>query len=411
MKMEDFIFINNMLKFCQEYKYILLIFSLAILALFIVIKNKKRKKTIQNQELSFDDEIKSRDLLYETFDCIWETDKFMNLKYISPSIYQKLGLSKSNFKITKLDDIFARGTPEELKIQLRAMMSRQKSFKNLEIVSQTSNGEYKWFKANAIAKYNENEIFEGFVGALLDETNVKRKQNEEYISNNLKSLSRISGSIAHEINNPLAYILLSIDSLTSHAEKMDDRNRSIIIEHLTEMKKKSLKISKIVTKLQGVSLHGSEAKRVKCKLSEIIDMAIRYCEYELSTLKIKYNVEIENSEKYVLVKKEEIYKALVNLIHNSIEATEKIDAPWIHIDLKNDIDGNVILSIMDNGEGIPFEKRASIFEPFYTSHDFKNIGLGLTQSFHFVERSGGALSLDLNAKHTKFSMSFKALEN
>ena len=54
------------------------------------------------------------------------------------------------------------------------------------------------------------------------------------------------------------------------------------------MKKKVLIISKIVTKLQGLGLQGAELVEVDCKLSEIIDMAIKFCKYELQSLNIPY---------------------------------------------------------------------------------------------------------------------------
>ena len=367
-------------------------------------QNKETKSSSLLQDLII------KDLLEETFDCFWETDKNGNFKFLSGNIYEKLGYKKSEIEFHRPDDLFAKGAPDELKIQFRTIMNKYKSFKNIEIVSQANNGEFKWFKANAIAKTNDKNEFEGFVGALMDETKSRHKQYEEYVYNNTKSLARVAGSIAHEINNPLAYILLCIDSILCHEHITEIKNNEKVLSNLLEMKKKVLKISKIVSKLQGISLQGTDINKTECKLSEIIHMAIKFCEYELKSMNIRYTLELNNEEDIIFVKKEEIYKSLVNLIHNSIEATENIEYPWIGITLTRDIDGWIVLSVMDNGEGIPFDKRASIFEPFYTTKDFKKIGLGLTQSLQFVERNGGELSLDLNAKHTKFTMRFKTIK-
>jgi PAS domain S-box-containing protein len=362
------------------------------------------KKTLLLQEL------KIIDLFKEIFDGFWETDKEGNFKFISENIYEKLGYKKQEINFLRPDDLFASGAPDELKIQFRLIMSRHKSFKNIEIFSQSSNGEFKWFRASATVKLNEKSEFDGFIGALVDETYARHKQYEEYVNINTKSLARIAGSMAHEINNPLAYILLCIDSIINHEDSLEKKNHEKIRTNLLEMKKKILKISKIVSKLQGISLQGSEINKMECKISDIIHMAVKFCEYELKSLNISYSIEIGNNEEFIYVKKEEIYKALVNLIHNSIEATENIENPWIKISLKKESEDGISLIIMDNGEGIPFDKRVSIFEPFYTSKDFKKIGLGLTQSFQFVKRNGGILSLDLNAKYTEFSMRFKTIK-
>lgn len=98
------------------------------------------------------------------------------------------------------------------------------------------------------------------------------------------------------------------------------------------------------------------------------------------------------------------------MIHNSIEAIENIKFPCIRIELKNEDDNFITLSVIDNGLGIPLDKRSSIFEPFYTTKEFEKTGLGLAKSYHFVKRNNGVLSLDLDSKFTKFSMKFKTKE-
>ncbi|WP_397601298.1 ATP-binding protein [Silvanigrella sp.] len=349
-------------------------------------------------------------MLEVTFDCFWQTNQSGEIVFISNNIYDKLGYRKNEIKLIKLDDLFAKNAPNELKIQFRAIMNKKNSYKNIEVVSATKSGEFKWFKVSGIVRFNENNEFSGYIGALIDETYDRHKQYELYVNNNTKSLARIAGAIAHEINNPLTYILLCIDSFLNHQNSFEKENFEKSMNKILEMKKKTLKISKIVSKLQGLSLQGVELIKVDCKLSEIIDMAIKFCQYELKSLNIPYSIELEKNEKFVNVKKEEIYKALVNLIHNSIEATDNVENPWIRISLRNEDDNYITLSIMDNGEGIPLDKRASIFEPFYTTKDFKKTGLGLTQSYQFVERNHGVLSLDLQSEFTKFSMKFKTIE-
>jgi PAS domain S-box-containing protein len=394
---------------------IIVLFSfLTEIYIIIFLINKKFEKILLDKvkikKESLILESKFKELLEVTFDCFWQTNQFGEIVFISNNIYEKLGYKKDEIKLKKLDDLFAKNAPNELKIQFRAIMSKKNSYKNIEVVSVTKSGEFKWFKVNGIVRYNEKNEFTGYIGALIDETYDRHKQYELFVNNNTKSLARIAGAIAHEINNPLTYILLCIDSFLGHQDSFEKVNFEKSMSKIQEMKKKTLKITKIVSKLQGLSLQGVELIKIDCKLSEIIDMAIKFCQYELKSLNIPYSIELEENEKFVNVKKEEIYKALVNLIHNSIEATDNIENPWIKISLKNEDDNYITLSVMDNGEGIPLDKRASIFEPFYTTKDFKKTGLGLTQSYQFVERNHGVLSLDLQSEFTKFSMKFKTIE-
>ena len=394
---------------------IIVLFSfLTEIYIIIFLINKKFEKILLDKvkikKESLILESKFKELLEVTFDCFWQTNQFGEIVFISNNIYEKLGYKKDEIKLKKIDDLFAKNAPNELKIQFRAIMNKKNSYKNIEVVSVTKSGEFKWFKVNGIVRYNEKNEFSGYIGALIDETYDRHKQYELFVNNNTKSLARIAGAIAHEINNPLTYILLCIDSFLGHQDSFEKVNFEKSMSKIQEMKKKTLKITKIVSKLQGLSLQGVELIKIDCKLSEIIDMAIKFCQYELKSLNIPYSIELEENEKFVNVKKEEIYKALVNLIHNSIEATDNIENPWIKISLKNEDDNYITLSVMDNGEGIPLDKRASIFEPFYTTKDFKKTGLGLTQSYQFVERNHGVLSLDLQSEFTKFSMKFKTIE-
>lgn len=356
-------------------------------------------------------DIKFHGLLSATFDCFWETDSNGELIFISDDIFEKIEYQKNEIRFNKLEDLFSVKAPNELKIHLRAIMGKKNSFKNIEIIAETKKGEFKWFKVNAIAKIDEFNNFQGYIGALIDETTDRHQQHELFISNNNKSLARMAGSIAHEINNPLTFIFLAVDSIINNPDSLKLDNQNKLIKILLEMKKKGLKISKIVSKLQGFSLQGVDLIKTECKLSTLIEQAIRFCEYELKSSNISIELILEKDEKSVVVKKEEIYKALVNLIHNAIEATENIEFPWIKISLKTLEHDFMEISVMDNGAGIPIDRRASIFEPFYTTKEFKNIGLGLTQSYQFVERNSGTLSLDLNSKYTNFKMQFKVKQN
>lgn len=366
-------------------------------------------KILQRRALLQD--IKFHGLLSATFDCFWETDSNGELIFISDDIFEKIEYQKNEIRFNKLEDLFSVKAPNELKIHLRAIMGKKNSFKNIEIIAETKKGEFKWFKVNAIAKIDEFNNFQGYIGALIDETIDRHQQHELFISNNNKSLARMAGSIAHEINNPLTFIFLAVDSIINNPDSLKLDNQNKLIKILLEMKKKGLKISKIVSKLQGFSLQGVDLIKTECKLSTLIEQAIRFCEYELKSSNISIELILEKDEKSVVVKKEEIYKALVNLIHNAIEATENIEFPWIKISLKTLEHDFMEISVMDNGAGIPIDRRASIFEPFYTTKEFKNIGLGLTQSYQFVERNSGTLSLDLNSKYTNFKMQFKAKQN
>lgn len=89
-------------------------------------------------------------------------------------------------------------------------------------------------------------------------------------------------------------------------------------------------------------------------------------------------------------------QALVNLLLNARDAllqSRRADKT-ITLSVRRDAEGHVILTVADNGPGVPTEFRERIFEPFYTSKPSgQGTGLSLSLSFGIVREAGGTLSL------------------
>ena len=83
----------------------------------------------------------------------------------------------------------------------------------------------------------------------------------------------------------------------------------------------------------------------------------------------------------------------MNLVQNAADAVAGTDAPEIRIALSREGDW-AVLSITDNGPGVPPEIRQKIFDPFFTTKQVgQGTGLGLSISHKIVEEHGGALAL------------------
>ena len=84
----------------------------------------------------------------------------------------------------------------------------------------------------------------------------------------------------------------------------------------------------------------------------------------------------------------------MNLINNAIDAIEKDGL--IEVKSQQD-DSKIVISIKDNGPGIPEEHRKKVFDPFFTTKETgKGIGLGLSVSYSIFEKLGGNITFESN---------------
>jgi len=92
----------------------------------------------------------------------------------------------------------------------------------------------------------------------------------------------------------------------------------------------------------------------------------------------------------------QIQQVVLNLVMNAAEATQSKTDRRVSVSTAAG-DGVVLLTVSDNGEGIPPENLAKIFDPFFTTKpDGKGVGLGLAVSFGIIEAHGG--DIEVNSK-------------
>jgi two-component system NtrC family sensor kinase len=214
----------------------------------------------------------------------------------------------------------------------------------------------------------------------------------------MASLGELVAGVAHEINNPLAFVLSHLDttqrSLTkaipdpSGLPEPAKQNWERALSRLSEMQLGLERIRDLVVKLRTFSrLDEGEQKRV----------SIRECVESLLTIlshKLKDRVEVvtefgapDELECFPSL----LTQAIMNLVANSIDA---IDGPG-RIDIRTGAaDGCYEIAVADTGHGIPPQIRERVLEPFFTTKPVgQGTGLGLSIVYSIVRKHGGTLEL------------------
>lgn len=238
------------------------------------------------------------------------------------------------------------------------------------------------------------------------------------------SLGQLVAGIAHEINNPISFIYGNVDHAKAYTEDLmqlcqlysqhfpnppteieefiDTIELDFILKDLpkvlSSMKIGAERISKLILSLRNFSRHDEAEKKV-VNLHQGIDSTLEMLQ---SRLKGKgKQPKIQVVKKYRKLPLIECYagqlnQVLMNILSNAIDVLEEKDADreiTVSTQMSADKD-KVLISIADNGKGIPQELQNRIFDPFFTTKGVgKGVGLSLAVSFQIiVEKHGGKLS-------------------
>lgn len=218
--------------------------------------------------------------------------------------------------------------------------------------------------------------------ARLIETQQIRYDNLALQTERLSSLGRMAAGIAHEINNPLAGILLySTNLIKKVPEKGPLREGLDVIIHET------VRCRGIIQELLEFSRE-KEPKKVPADINHIILKALSILENEFHLRHVRVEKILTENMVETMLDVGQMEQVFVNLLLNGVEAIHKEEGT---IMIKSDVDpdnGYARVAVEDSGEGISPENMEKIFEPFFSTKP-KGTGLGLAVSYGIVEKHGG----------------------
>ena len=225
---------------------------------------------------------------------------------------------------------------------------------------------------------------------LVEERTQKIRELEEQRTEieKLAAAGLMAAQIAHEINNPLAGIKNSF-LLVKDAIPQDHPYYGYVGRIETEINR----IARIVRQMFDVYRPEQEIKKEFSVNKAIYDVVAL-----LEAAWRENNITIEIDSKPITMEMPEgsLRQVLYNIVVNAIEASPQGGV----VKVMTEADGEVlILSITDQGAGIPLEAQSRIFEPFFTKKhgSKKGLGLGLSVSKDIVERMGGHIDFESEA--------------
>jgi len=215
----------------------------------------------------------------------------------------------------------------------------------------------------------------------------------------MASLGELVAGIAHEINNPLAFILSHLRTAETSLTKVDVAMAEALPEPVREQLQRAhqrleecvngaQRIRDLVVKLRTFS-RLDEGERKKVSITECVMSVLKILEH-------RYKDRITLSTHFGYPDLVECYpsllnQAIMNLVANSIDAIQ--DTGEISVTTGAQ-EKDYVIAVADTGHGIPEEFRARVLEPFFTTKPVGvGTGLGLSITYSIVQAHGGTIEL------------------
>lgn len=237
---------------------------------------------------------------------------------------------------------------------------------------------------------NWSETLNDKVGEKTEE--LKNIYNQVNQIEKLASLGKLSATVAHELNNPLAGILTYSKLITKKLQALQkDTEHKQLIEFLELISHESARCGKIVKDLLIFS-RSERDEFAKEDLLSIIDNSVTVLKHHLDMHGIKLVKDYAETPIELYCNAYKIQQALMSLLMNSIEAMPNGGKITINLTMDKN---NLILRIMDEGTGISNKDLPHIFEPFYSTKEAANgTGLGLAVTYGIITNHKGKIEVE-----------------
>ncbi|MCA9676475.1 MAG: response regulator, partial [Myxococcales bacterium] len=240
-------------------------------------------------------------------------------------------------------------------------------------------------------------------GAVLvarDDRELKQAQARVRMSDRLAGVGTIAAGVAHELNNPLAFVLANLDFALEELEDVEDDDGHLGADRLAELlralvatRQGAQRMRQIVRDLKTLSRVDLEANST-IALPPVVDSALNMLRNE-----IRHHARLVRQYQQIpTVRGNEgrLVQVFVNLIQNAAQAMPagRADDNEIRVSCTTAADGAAVVEIQDTGDGIADADLPRIFDAFYTTKAAGiGTGLGLSISHEIVTGLGGRIEV------------------
>lgn len=226
----------------------------------------------------------------------------------------------------------------------------------------------------------------------------------------IESWQKLIRVLTHEIKNSVIPIstlsevilqMLRTQDGSVDLSKLDQETVEDIVGGIETIESRSKGLAHFVSTYDQLTKIPKPQLKVT-NIKQLINNSLNLFKSDIESQKIKIYAILTDTS--IIIDSDLIEQVLINLIKNAIEATKETEKPKITVRLKP-FDQEVLLTIQDNGPGIPEEILDNIFVPFYSTKEGGS-GIGLSLSRQIMRLHKGQLNVETSAQGTSFSLHF-----
>jgi len=243
--------------------------------------------------------------------------------------------------------------------------------------------------SSSLLKGHDGRI-NGVIILIRDLTEAKKAEEMIRRMDRLTSLGELSAGLAHEIRNPLASITFNVQMLSKMFD-IDDKMRAIVSDTLTGI----TRIKRLVKGIHDFAKPGIPALRSGC-INDLVMDSISLLDSQLKKKKIGMHIDLDETVSPIIFDPLKIQQVFINLLINAMDAIPSGGMINISSTIERYSPKNgsfLVVSVADNGSGIPPENISKIFDPFFTTKP-EGTGLGLSITHKILEQHHATIDIE-----------------
>jgi PAS domain S-box-containing protein len=258
-----------------------------------------------------------------------------------------------------------------------------------------------------ISPIQRNGEIVGYMGFSIDRAQQVLIERQLFHANKLVVLGTLGAGLAHELNNPLASILLDAEYLRDY---LTDPNRptdpAIPLSAADSVIRGAERMRRVLEHLLFYSKKDTGTATSTISLGQLLDDSFLFIERQLTTRGIGIKIEID-AEYFINGNRTQLESVIHNLLGNSRDAFNDATAKDKCISICTTFlekDQMIQIEYLDNAGGIPEDVLQHIFEPFFTTKGADGTGLGLAISKQILTEHGGSIECNSTQANTLFTI-------
>ena len=338
-----------------------------------------------------------RSLFERSIDPIFLANEHLQLVDVNEAFMKFFGHTKREALSLTIRDLFMN---EDDYNQFYTTLKEVEQVRDYDTSLLNKNGGKKGCLINCVFIADQLSEFCCYQGIIHDQTMRKKAERDMLIAERLSMTGKIARTIAHEVRNPLTNLTLAFDQLK---EEISPQNEDVKL-YSEIIERNANRIEQLISEM----LSSSKPRELNLELApitEILDQTLALSIDRINLNQIKLEKSFPADLPRILLDREKIKIAFLNIIINGLEAMQSGSGVLkVGAELRN---GYVVTFISDNGKGIAPDDIEKLFDPFYTDKP-GGMGLGLTSTKNILNSHNAEVEVtSAKGEGTTFCISFK----